>query len=182
VGARDNWAVATSGYIGKWDTIFGGLRSYVLETTANREISIRWSVDGTAELVMTSTVGFVAPANGTMAPIGLRAFLDVDAGGANRAATFSTSMDQGASWQQLGDVVTTAGVTSIFNSTAPPTIGGHSGIIPVTGYHYQGWIRDSAGALVANPRLIDQAPKQPEFRDDQGNTWVVAVSALIGVI
>jgi hypothetical protein len=182
VGARDDWNVAIAGYVGKWDSAFGSLRSYVLETNASRQIVMRWSADGTAELAMTSDASFPDPGNGTMTPLGLRAFLDVDAGGGNRAATFYTSMDRGASWQQLGNVVTTAGVTSIFNSNASVSVGGHSLIAAVPGWHYQAWIRDSAGALVANPRFIDQSPRQPSFRDDQGNTWTMDPGALVGVV
>jgi len=182
VGARNDWNTAVAGYVGKWDSVFGGLRSYVLETSAARLITIRWSADGTAELSMSSDTAFPDPGGGTMAPLGLRAVLDVDAGGGNRAATFYTSLDGGASWQQLGGVVTTAGVTSIFNSSASVSVGSHSVIAPVAGYHYQAWIRDSAGALVANPRLIDQSPRQPSFRDDQANTWTIASGSIIGVI
>jgi hypothetical protein len=181
VGARDTYNVAAAGYVSKWDAVFGSLRSYVLETSAARLITIRWSVDGTAELFMSSDTAFPDPGAG-MNPFGIRAFLDVDAGGGNRAATFYTSVDQGQSWQQLGGVVTTAGVTSIFNSTATPTVGGHSALVAVPGHHYQAWIWDSAGALVANPRFIDQSPRQTSFRDDQANVWTVQGSSLIGVI
>jgi hypothetical protein len=180
VGARTGWNAAATGYVNKWDTTFGGLRSYLLATSATRQIQIFWSVDGTAELSLTSDESFPDPGGGTMNPIGLRAALDVDDGG-NRVATFYTSSDLGVSWQLLG-TKSAVGATSIFNSTAPVAVGVHSLILPGTGYHYQAWVRDSGGALVANPRFIDQAPRHSSFRDDQGNTWTVDASALIGVI
>jgi hypothetical protein len=183
VGARDAWNIAADAYVSKWDTLFGGLRSYMLSTTAARAITIKWSVDGTAELSMTSDASFPDPQSGYFAPLGIRAQLDVDAGGGNRAATFYTSSDLGATWQQLGNTITTAGVTSIFNSTSAVQVGGHSTIIIVgNSYTYQAWIYDSTGALVANPRPIDQAPRAPAFRDDQGNLWTVGAGSLIGVI
>jgi hypothetical protein len=180
VGARNRYDVLATGLVAKWDAIFGALRSYRLDLNADRTVSIVWSVDGTAELSMTSDAS--APDPGTLNPIGVRAFLDVDSGGGNRSATFSISQDLGVTWTQLGNVISTAGVTSIFNSGAGVTVGGHSGIASVAGQHYQAWIRNSAGALVANPRFIDQPPRQPSFTDDQANLWVLGPSALIGVI
>jgi hypothetical protein len=52
----------------------------------------------------------------------VRVTLDVDNGASGNDARFFTSVD-GVSWTQLGATVTTAGVTSIFNSTTNVKVG-----------------------------------------------------------
>jgi len=72
--------------------------------------------------------------------------------GSNSVATFYTS-DDGVSWVQLGDVVTSVVLTGIFNGTAPVEIGSHaSGTVNIlSGRIYSAQIYNGiGGTLVAN--------------------------------
>lgn len=123
--ALDDWTSTTlfQSLISK----FGGAASNAafmlrMSGTAGRP-QFRWSVDGTTILsaVATAAVPFAAGATGWV-----RVTFDVDNGAGGNTATFLTSTD-GITWTALGSPVTTAGVTSIFDSTAAMELGGAVG-------------------------------------------------------
>lgn len=85
-------------------------------------LQLSTSPDGTSASVVFGASTVAIPASdGDF--IWLATALDVNSGG-NRVYWFATSLD-GATWTQLGTTVTTAGVTTIFNSSAPILIGGN---------------------------------------------------------
>lgn len=120
--ALDDWTpAATNCLLGK-SNVSGTARSYYLEIT-NGVLNMQWSVDGTAVIQKqaTAAVGFV---DGTVGWV--RATLDVDNGTGGNDVKFYASSD-GITWAQLGATVTTAGVTSIFDSISPVEIGARGG-------------------------------------------------------
>lgn len=117
----DDWTPATDSraIIAKWTTT-GNQRSYLFGVTVTTgTLSLSWSADGTVVITKTSTA---APTVVDGERLYVRVTLDVDNGAVGNDVTFYTSTD-GISWSQLGDVVTTAGTTSIFDSTATLNIG-----------------------------------------------------------
>lgn len=111
-----------------------GQRSYGMSVTTDGYLKFFWSANGTDYISKTSTLT-IGTVNGS--PRWVRAALDVDNGSSGNNVEFYTSSD-GLTWTQLGTTVTTAGVTSIFSSTAPVEIGSISGgTLPMTGKVYR---------------------------------------------
>lgn len=96
-----------------------GNRGYDLFIDVNKKISFWYSSDGTANVVKTSTVALPF-ADGTAGWV--KVTFDIDNGASGNTTTFYTSTD-GATWTQLGTAIVTAGVTTLYPSTAPFEIG-----------------------------------------------------------
>lgn len=175
----EDWTPAgNSALVGKW-TPSGNQRSYLLEVTTSGLLRFAWSNDGTATLQADSTV---APTVSDGDDLWVRATLDVDNGAAGRTVTFYTSTD-GSSWAQLGSPVTTAGVTSIFASTAVLEVGSHSvGTADLlTGLVASAEVRSGiAGAVVADPDFDLEVAGTTSFVDDSGLTWTLTSPAVLG--
>ena len=162
-----------------------GQRSVLLSLGATGLVRLRWSVDGTAELLETTTVTLPRPIVGTFA---FGAWLDV-VNGANHVVTFYaaptlaaiTADPTGTTLQ----TVTTAGNTSVFNSTAPFDVGDvtGSGFNPFTGRIRRLEVRGAGptSAIVANPNFTIQASGATSFVDTAPTpkTWTVTVPAVI---
>lgn len=103
---------ATAGLCGKSGS--AGNRAWYLDMTTTGALSLSHSADGTTLLGSSSD----AVVTELTAAIWVRATLDVDNGAAGRAIKFYTSTD-GATWTQLGTTKTTAGVTTLFDTTTP---------------------------------------------------------------
>jgi len=144
---------------------------------------LRWSPDGTFAAVVEvgSTEAIVPAGDGRIA---LRATLDVNNGGGGNTVTFYTAPggDLTGTWTQLGDPVVTAGVTSIFASTAT-LVSGTSlalAIDPVIGRVHALQVRSGiGGSIVANPDFTAQTPGAGSFADSAGRTWSLAGDAEI---
>jgi hypothetical protein len=148
--AADDWTPAAEDHVIAKYTTTGNQRSYALGIDTTGVLILRWSNDGTAALSASSTAatGFT---DGTTHWI--RATLDVDNGAAGKTATFYTS-DDGTTWTQLGDAVTTGGTTSIFASTAILEIGSSTaGTASIfAGKFFRGQVLSGiAGTAVATP-------------------------------
>lgn len=160
--------------VSKW-TETSDERSYGLRLNADATVTLRTSPDGTngAAVLNTSTV----PLPVTSGPLAVRATLDVSNGG-NKVATFYVSDSLAGSWTQLGDTVTTAGTTSIYNGTGtlhvldnPNDSGGGS---TIRGRVYGAAVLDGIGGTeVANPDFTIQDEADTSFADAAGNTWTV---------
>jgi hypothetical protein len=114
-----DWTTGASTYfISKWVTT-GNQRAYVFGISTSGTLEFSWSSLGsdTITKLSTSAVPFSDLASGW-----IRATLDVDNGAAGNDVIFYTSTD-GVTWSQLGTTVTTAGTTSIFDSTAVLNLG-----------------------------------------------------------
>ncbi len=137
--------------------------------------ALSWSTDGTNALTRTSTVGIGSVAAG--ADICLRVMLVRDNGAAQHVVTFQVSADGGASWDTIS-TVTTAGTTSIFNSTAALTVGG--ALAPFGQVRWVDYRPNLGGPRSAHPQFDEQPPDTTSFADDAGRTWTVNGTASIG--
>lgn len=150
-----------------------GQRSFSLRIAAGGLLSLRWSPDGSTALSATATAatGLVDGATSWV-----RATLDVDDGAGNRVVRFYRSSD-GTAWTQIGDPVTTAGVTSV---SSAPTIAfelGSSagGASPLSGSLIAALVLDG----IDGPPVIDFAatrvrrvgPQSPSVVTQVGRTW-----------
>lgn len=182
--ALDDWTPANAqGLVAKWVTS-GNQRSYLLRVEATTgTLRLFWTPDGSTVLSATSTAAPLV-ANGNA--LWVRATLDVDNGAAGRTVTFYTSpATDGVTWTQLGSAVTTAGVTSIFNSTAEASVGAYDtgSTAPVSGRIFGAQVLNGiAGTVVANPQFRDQAAGTTSFVDSTGKTWTVVSPAVIEAV
>jgi hypothetical protein len=147
--------------------------SYILDSeTTTGKLVLFWSADGTTALSATSTVA-VAQKTGRQS---VRATLDIDNGAAGRTITFYTGTSVNGPWTQLGDPVVQAGVTGIFDSTAPVRTS-NSGTSQVT--YAVKILQGIGGTERANPDFTTQADGATSFVDAAGNTWTVSGAATI---
>jgi hypothetical protein len=180
--ALESWDTGGSfvDLIGKWGA--AGQQSWRLTLNTSGALDLRWSPDGTNFTTVTSTAAVPAPSSGRLA---VRATLDVNNGASGSTVTFSTSTTAGTAgpWTQLGDLVVTAGVTSVFNSTAAVEIGDLTGSatpIPPVGRVHAAEIRNGiGGTVVASPDFSVPAAGATSFVDSAGRTWTVSGGAEI---
>lgn len=141
-----------------------------------------WSVDG------TSGTNVIAAASARVRPdpygrVWLRVTLDVDNGAGGWTVTFEYRETEDDDWVQLGDLVTGTGVSSLFDSPAPYTVG--AWLAPAAneifnGRFYSLEVRDGAGgAVIVNPDFTNHLNGTTSFDDGQGNTWTVHSPASI---
>jgi hypothetical protein len=162
-----------------------GAISWRFRITAAGTLEFVWSTNGTGVTGATSTAApstvFDAGERGA-----LRVTLDaVD--GSNKTVTFYTSDSISGTWTQLGSAVTTAGNTSIFNSTSTPVqIGtsnngdGDTFVFNFVGNIWKVEIRNGIdGTVVANPDFTTQTSGASSFADGTGKTWTMQGNAEI---
>lgn len=132
-----------------------GQRSFQLSVDSVGRLRFQWSADGTTNpsgtYNATSALGFSADAERWV-----RATLDVDNGGGGYTCTLYTSTDA-VTWTQIGQTVTSAGTTSIYDSGYTYEIGGNAltGALIKGGKIYEVQIRDGIAGKVANPQPIE---------------------------
>lgn len=164
--------------VGQFDV--SAQRAWLFYLTSDRKLRLRWSTDGTTEADATCTVPLSVPALGSIA---LRVTFDVNNGAAGKTARFYTSDSLSGTWDQLGPDVTSAGTTSIHNSTATVGIGDvpASGFDPFPGrvlaFDWRAAIGSSTA--VANPDFTAQTPGATSFADAGGRTWTITSPAEI---
>lgn len=153
--APDDWTpTVTQAFVGKMQS--ASTRSYYFEVFTNGRLQFTWSVDGTAVTGSKNSTVSVPFADGAVGWV--RAVLDVDNGAAGNDVLFYTSTD-GVTWTQLGTTITTAGTTSIFDTTVPVEIGSRGGgaTNPLAGNVYYAEIRNGIGGSVVgafNPETV----------------------------
>lgn len=130
------------------------------------KIRIAWSVDGTTILSASSTRAIPEPHYGRRA---VRATLDVNNGAGGWTARFYTASTMAGTWVELGDPVTGAGVTSIYNGTQSALVG-YRARMGSTYYAVQ-FYDGIAGTLRASPDFTAQSEAPASFVDSVGNTW-----------
>lgn len=161
---------------GKWGA--AGNRSWML-TLWEDGLLLYWTADGTTELTAISTADLSDPPSGRMA---VRATLDVNNGAGGRTATFYTADSISGPWVQLGNPVTVAATTSIFNSTASVDVGAVSTVTfgnPDARFH-KFELRDGIdGTLVASPDFTAQTSGATSFVDGAGRTWTLSGNAAL---
>jgi hypothetical protein len=143
-----------------------------------------WSVDG------TSGTNVIAACTERVRPdptgrVWLRVTLDVNDGAGGWTVLFEYRETEDDPWQQLGNLVTNSGggITSLFNSTAPYTVG--AWLAPAANEIFQGRfysleVRNGpAGAVIVNPDFTDHLSGTTSFTDMAGNTWTINSPASI---
>lgn len=168
-----------------WDA-FGGLanklgsagqRSWSFYKNADGTLGFQWSADGTALLTATSTAAVSVPADGRLV---LRVTLDV-VNGANKTVTFYTgTAGVGGSFSQLGSAVTTAGNTSIFDSTTAVQLGRSNIGTGIVGRLYGAQVYQGiAGTLRADVDPSDEEPGSGGFSDGIPIAWTMVGDASV---
>lgn len=171
----------------------GNQRSWLFYLTGDGHLSLVWSTDGTSanRVFVTSTA--VVPA--TTGRLALRVTLDVNNGASGNTATFYTASAIGSTYTQLGSTVVTAGVTSIFSSSARLMTGGgvddqQAGLVNGSsglsntgfgGRWYKAEVRNGlAGTVVASMDATAQTIGAASWSDGLAapNTWIVFGSHL----
>lgn len=176
--AMDDWTPAAAQALITKSTTSGNQVSWRFNVLTTGVLRFVWSVDGSATLTADSTA---APTVANAAPLWVRATIDVDNGAAGRSVRFYTSPD-GETWTQLGATVTTAGVTSIFSSTAPVIVGSREvGTLDrLAGRVFSAQIRSGiAGTIVANPNFGLQLAGATSFADSTVKTWTITSPAVL---
>ncbi|MFE6819419.1 hypothetical protein [Streptomyces sp. NPDC057677] len=156
---------------GKWITT-GGQRSWMFQQRSGRPY-LEWSPDGTTTIGAHCATTPAVPPSRRMA---WRATLDVNNGAGGWTATFYTAPTIAGPWTQLGDPVTGAGVTSIFNSTAPVAVGNATNLLyakPLGQFHAMELRNGIGGTLVASPTFAGQTPGAPSITDSTGKVWTM---------
>ncbi len=182
VGSLDDWTPTTlyNVLVARWHTT-GNQRCFMfaINTTTGTPV-LYWSTNGADFPTATATV---APAVSDGDILGLRVTLDVDNGAGGKTATFYTSDDLGETWVQLGDPVTSASTTSIFD---PPSqeleIGSrNSGTGQFTvGDVLRAEVRNGInGTVVANPDFTSDPTLDGYAPDGAGNTWTLNGTAAL---
>lgn len=167
--------------IAKWGA--SGNRSYIMQLGAFNAFAFTTTDDGSTTFG-NATANFLTTDRLNWA---FRLTFDADDGSGNRVATYysgartpkSSSIDGATT---VIETVTTAGATSIFNSTADLTIGaqndGASNVAQLEIDRIE--LYDGIdGTLVANPDLRFLDPGTTSFQDSLGNTWTLNGNASI---
>lgn len=179
--SADDWTpVAYQGLAAKFAA--AGQRSWRFQIGGSTgQLIYEWSADGTTLISKASTV---APTVVDGSPLWVRVTHDVDNGATGNDVKFYTAPDvNGAAgtWTQLGATVTTAGVTSIFDSTSTLALGTREGTVEMlVGKVYAFELRSGLdGILVASfyagnwPRLGSTIPSVTT------ETWTLLSAAAV---
>jgi hypothetical protein len=171
----DDWTPAGSQtFIAKRDPV-GGAESFHFRITSAGLLNLLWTADGITFINIASTVATGVTDGATK---WVRATLDVDNGLVGNDVKFYLS-DDGITYTQLGATVTTALVTSIFDSARALTIGARAstGDETLAGYIYKAEVYSGiAGTLVASFDA-QSAPittnRLPATVVQSGRTWTL---------
>lgn len=157
----------------------GDQQSWLLFAWTDNRLVWRWSTTGANVIQATSTASFALPPSGRLA---VRVTMDVDNGASGHVVTFYTAPTMAGAWTQLGDPVTGVGTTSLFDSTAPVTVGDidalgfERSVGRVYGFELRSGIN---GTVVASPDFTAQTVGTTSFADSAGRTWTVNSPASI---
>lgn len=170
----NNWTLASEQVVAA-KFIGAGTRSWRFMLNSGT-LQFDWSEDGT-NLKGPKGSGVVSlPANGT--PGWVRVTLDVDNGASGNDVKFYTSTD-GVTWTQVGSTVTTAGVTSIFNSTAELQVAARGGAAGaganLLGKVYRIEVRNGIGGPLVAPGI-------PELWERHGSSVTFSGSPVLTVV
>ncbi|MEV8395913.1 MULTISPECIES: hypothetical protein [unclassified Streptomyces] len=178
IEATAEWlAVRPQILIGKWDSA-ANQRSWMLQLESSL-IRFRFSPDGVVNFSAAWSVPTIPPR------AALRVTLDVDNGSAGWTARGYWAETLDGPWLSLGDAGIAAGVTSIFNSTAPLVIAPTSPtvtppLLPMAGQVHRAEVRSGiAGTVVAGPDFRALAEGTTSFTDTAGRAWTVNAPAEI---
>jgi hypothetical protein len=142
--ALDDWTPAATNVLlaksGGASPNFG----YGFSVVPNGQLNLFWSVSGTTDITIASTVATGITDGATK---WVRATLDVDNGASGYDVNFYTS-DDGTNWTQLGTTITGVGTTSINNNSIALGLARNGGAAP-RGKFFRAQVLDGIGGTVA---------------------------------
>lgn len=160
-------------------------RSWWFYLNTNGTLGLAWCPTGSnaSNIVVASTANVnTVFADGTRAH--LRATLDVDDGAGHYLAKFWTSVNNGASWQQLGTTITGGTATSLPPSVSTYVDLGCRSHAAVTGldanYHSMELLNAIDGSVVACADLDRAVTTANTFLDASGRTWTFNATPTLG--
>jgi hypothetical protein len=182
--ASTDWTPASTQISISQNNTTGSQAAWQFRLDSAGTLTFTWSVLGTGTTNSTSTVGVPDIAG---QPLWIRVTMDVDNGAVGNDVKFYTSAEAvttdpaSVTWTQLGATVTTAGITSIFDSSSVVTVGTTANNASRwIGNIYYAEVRNGiGGTIVANPdfRDIDQQNSSTQLTDDHAKVWTVRGSA-----
>jgi hypothetical protein len=178
----DDWTpLADNALVSKWGS--SGQLSYLIRLRSNGRLNFVHSADGTSEIASQTNV---PPTVSDGELLLVKVTLDVDNGSGGHDKTFYTKtstppdaaadLDLDTGWTQLGNVETTAGVTSIFNSTSEVEQGSNTSGTErnASGRFYAAIIKDGIdGTTVLNIDFTTQTVGATSFTATSGQTVTV---------
>ena len=173
--ALDDWTPATEmNLVAKYNTT-SNQRSYLLRVVSSGVLRAFTSTNGSDNVQYDSTVA-TGIADG--ATKWVRFTLDVDNGSSGKTAAFYLS-DDGTNWTQLGTDVTSAGTTSIFNSTAILETGSSNTgtTAPAKGTFYRAQILNGIGGTTVFDADFESVPSD-SFAFSESSTNAATVTLI----
>lgn len=162
----------------------GNQRSWALYLNMLGRLIFVWSTDGTAANRVFATSTAAVPA--TSGRLSVKATIDVNNGAGGNTVAFYTASSISGTYTQLGASVVTAGVTSIFSSTADLVAGAGSDTQEIFsngmgfgGRFYGLHLYNSAGTRVANPDFTTWDLDDTSNPDSHANTWTATGQARV---
>ncbi|WP_435969302.1 hypothetical protein [Streptomyces sp. Qhu_M48] len=168
--------------------VAGSQVHYVFLVGQNRMLQLLWSPSGTSGAQRYVTATAPVPFYDGQRVV-LRAVLDINngAGGCTVRFSYARTLDS-ALWLPIGDPVTQAGTTSVFDGTAPLDIGdsdmsltpdGFTGLNRVQGRVHAAQVYDGTTLKVDMRPEIQAAPGAARFTDGAGRVWTLSGSATL---
>jgi len=178
----ETWRPATTQNVMSKTLLTGNQRSWYLSLTDAGELEFGWSAAGTFPY---ETATSTAAVPSTTRRLAVRAVLDVSNAG-NHTVTFYTGDSVTTATTQLGAVITTAGVVSIFSGTAALEVGSaNAGTVVISGDEklagrvYRAQVRNGiAGTIVADPDFTGLDAETTSFSDTY-RTWTVVAPGYV---
>lgn len=146
--SADAWSSGVSQTIvAKWGT---SNQSYLFRVTTLGVLEFYWSPDGTSIPVLNSGLATIPSVAADDQAIWVKVTFDVNNGSSGRTARFFYSLDntnwEPTQWSPLGSPATSAGVTSIYNSSHSLTVGiAANSSWPLFGTVYRAIVRNGIG-------------------------------------
>lgn len=158
-------------------------RSWLMYVSNSGYVAFVWTTAGT--VATRTTVLSTVPVPATSGRLAIKATIDVNNGAAGNTVRFYTAPTISGTYTQLGADVVTAGVTSIFSSTAALVAGGGDNTTKIFdngigfggrmyGLHLYSGI---AGSKVADPDFTAWDIDDTSNADSHANTWTVSGQA-----
>ena len=162
---------AVQHFAGKWNSFGTNQRTWRFGIDTSGNLLYNWSANGSASTTITSS----APNLTAGADVWVRVTHDINNGASGNDVRFFVSYDDtndhtAVTWTQVGSTTTTAGVASLFDSTATLTVGAVVAATPgyFTGRVYALAVLEGIGGTVrASPRFDRGASTW----DAQNNVW-----------
>jgi hypothetical protein len=175
----DDWGQPYSYVLQKYETSTNQ-RSYRLGVGLSTPgyVGFQWSTDGSNYTIVESTIPLPQPWDERKAVL---VVFEVDSFGSHwanffYAASFADA-DSGGGWVHLGDSISVAGATSIYDSTAPLLVGRWC-YGTIYGARVYNGREDAGGTIVANPDFTAQTDGTTSFTDGHSNTFTLTNAAI----